>query len=328
MENYQLFIEQFAPIQDCIKGRKNGLTPLKTGQVRIAMAYSPINPSDLIPVSGAYRHRVTLPSLLGYEGIGRVVEVADSKDANLLGKRVLPLRGEGIWQRFVICLEEHVVEIPDSISDVEATVAYINHLTAWILCKEVFNLKGEDTLLINAGNSFIGSVIAQLSKIIGFHLISIVRKAEQKERLEKLGIKDVLPSDGENIYREVLQLTNGQGVRAAVDSVGGNAGTELARCVSEGGFFRTIGLLSGKQVDWPFISSQFPISAEVFHLRHSLAKVNRTEWLSYFDQLFEWIGSGQLVLSEPSDIFSIEDYKKALVAQAEPDRQGKILFIF
>ncbi|WP_455462183.1 zinc-binding dehydrogenase [Streptococcus salivarius] len=174
----------------------------------------------------------------------------------------------------------------------------------------------------------IGSIFAQLSKIMGFQLISIVRKTEQKERLEKLGIKVVLSSDGENIHREVLQLTKGQGVRAAVDSVGGNAGTELARCVSEGGFFRTIGLLSGKQVDWPFIGSQFPISAEVFHLRHTLAKVNRTEWLSYFVQLFDLITSGQLVMPEPSAIFPIEDYKKALKAQEEPGRQGKILFKF
>lgn len=328
MENFQLYIDQFGPIQDCIKARKNELTPLKDGQVRVAMSYSPINPSDLIPVSGAYRHRISLPSLLGYEGIGRVVEVADVRDANLLGKRVLPLRGEGTWQRFVTCLAEHVIQVPDSISDVEAAMAYINPLTAWILCKEVFDLKAEDTLLINAGNSLIGSIFAQLSKIMGFQLISIVRKAEQKERLEKLGIKVVLSSDGENIYREVLQLTNGQGVRAAVDSVGGNAGTELACCVSEAGFFRTIGLLSGKQVDWPFICSQLPISAEVFHLRHTLAKVNRTEWLDYFNQLFALVVSGQLVMPEPSAIFPIEDYKNALKAQEESGRQGKILFKF
>ena len=172
----------------------------------------PINPSDLIPVTGAYRHRISLPSLLGYEGIGRVVEVADLRDTDLLGKRVLPLRGEGTWQRFVTCLAEHVIQVPDNISDFEATMAYINPLTARILCKEVFDLKAEDTLLINAGNSFIGSIFAQLSKIMGFQLISIVRKTEQKERLEKLGIKVVLSSDGENIHREVLQLTKGQGV--------------------------------------------------------------------------------------------------------------------
>ena len=117
---FNYILTKFGPIQDCIKARKNELTPLKDGQVRVAMSYSPINPSDLIPVSGAYRHRISLPSLLGYEGIGRVVEVADVRDANLLGKRVLPLRGEGTWQRFVTCLAEHVIQVPDSISDVEA----------------------------------------------------------------------------------------------------------------------------------------------------------------------------------------------------------------
>lgn len=144
MENFQLYIDQFGLIQDSIKARKNGLTPLKDGQVRVAMSYSPINPSDLIPVTGAYRHRISLPSLLGYEGIGRVVEVADVRDADLLGKRVLPLRGEGTWQRFVTCLAEHVIKVPDNISDIDAAMAYINPLTAWILCKEVFDLKAED----------------------------------------------------------------------------------------------------------------------------------------------------------------------------------------
>ncbi len=51
--------------------------------------------------------------------------------------------------------------------------------------------------------------------------------------------------------------------------------------------------------------------------RHTLAKVNRTEWLDYFDQLFALIASGQLVMPEPSAIFPIEDYKNALKAQEE-----------
>lgn len=90
-------IEEIGLIQDVIKGRKNELTHLKTRQVYVAMVYSSINPSDLIPVYGAYRHRILLPSLLGYEGMGRLVEVTDLRDTDLLRKRVLPLRGEGIW---------------------------------------------------------------------------------------------------------------------------------------------------------------------------------------------------------------------------------------
>lgn len=294
----------------------------------MAMLYAPINPSDLIPVTGAYRHLITLPSLLGYEGVGRVVEIADSRDANLLGKRVLPLRGEGTWQRFVTCTREQLILVPDGLADVTAAQAYINPLTALVLCKEVFNLKPGDSLLINVGFSSIGKIFSQLSQVMDFHLISVVRKTEQKAHLEKNGVTVIVSSDGEGVYDRVMALTNGQGVFAAVDSVGGNAGTELACCVEEKGYFRTIGLLSGQQVDWPYICRQLPISAEVFHLRHILASSSQEDWQSYFNDLFNLMLSGQLILPKPSAIFPIEDYKKALTAQEEPGRQGKIMFQF
>ena len=41
MENFQLYSDQFGPIQDFIQSRKNEMTPLKDGQVRVAMLYSP-----------------------------------------------------------------------------------------------------------------------------------------------------------------------------------------------------------------------------------------------------------------------------------------------
>ena len=161
-----------------------------------------------------------------------------------------------------------------------------------------------------------------------FHLISVIRKTVQKAHLEKYGVTVIVSSDGKDVYDRVIVLTNGQGVRTAVDSVGGTAGTELARCVKDKGYFRTIGLLSGQQVDWPFICSQLPISAEVFHLRHTLASSSQEDLQSYFNDLFNLMLSGQLILAKPAAIYPIEDYKKALEEQEEPGRQGKIMFQF
>ena len=90
--------------------------------------------------------------------------------------------------------------------------------------------------------------------------------------------------------------------------------------------FEPLGSYLVNKLTGHFICSQLPISEEVFHLRHTLAKVNRTEWLDYFNQLFALVVSGQLVMPEPSAIFPIEDYKNALKAQEESGRQGKILF--
>jgi len=70
---------------------------LSANKLRVSMLCAPVNPSDLIPIHGAYSHRIALPAVAGYEGVGRVME-APQAYASLIGKRVLPLRGEGTWQ--------------------------------------------------------------------------------------------------------------------------------------------------------------------------------------------------------------------------------------
>lgn len=40
------------------------------------MLASPSNPSDLMPIRGSYSHRISLPSIPGYEGVGVVEDTA------------------------------------------------------------------------------------------------------------------------------------------------------------------------------------------------------------------------------------------------------------
>jgi NADPH:quinone reductase-like Zn-dependent oxidoreductase len=45
------------------------------GEVEIRILRAAINPSDLIPVTGAYRSRTTLPFVPGFEGVGEIVRL-------------------------------------------------------------------------------------------------------------------------------------------------------------------------------------------------------------------------------------------------------------
>jgi len=47
------------------------------GEVEIRIRRAAINPSDLIPVTGAYRSRTTLPFVPGFEGVGEIVRMGD-----------------------------------------------------------------------------------------------------------------------------------------------------------------------------------------------------------------------------------------------------------
>ena len=45
------------------------------GDVEVALSLAAINPSDLIPVTGAYSARTSLPFVPGFEGFGTVTRV-------------------------------------------------------------------------------------------------------------------------------------------------------------------------------------------------------------------------------------------------------------
>ena len=150
---------KFGNPKDVLQVEYKNIEPLKENEVLVRMLVRPINPSDLIPITGAYAHRIPLPNIPGYEGVGIVEDVGAGVTRELIGKRVLPLRGEGTWQEYVKTSADFVVPIPDSIDDFTAAQMYINPLTAWVTCTETLNLQRNDVLLVNACGSAIGHLL-------------------------------------------------------------------------------------------------------------------------------------------------------------------------
>ena len=84
---------KFGNPKDVLQVQYKNIEPLKDNEVFVRMLVRPINPSDLIPITGAYAHRIPLPNIPGYEGVGIVEDVGAFVSRELIGKRVLPLRG-------------------------------------------------------------------------------------------------------------------------------------------------------------------------------------------------------------------------------------------
>src|SRR5271169_1319118 len=58
-------------------------------QVLIGVEFSPINPNDLMVAQGIYAFRPPLPTVIGNEGVGRVLAVGPVVESVRLGDRVL-----------------------------------------------------------------------------------------------------------------------------------------------------------------------------------------------------------------------------------------------
>lgn len=325
MKVKSLKIYEYGNPKEVIRVENKTITPPTPQEILVRMLARPINPSDLIPIWGKYAHRITLPTVPGYEGVGIVEAVGSLVSPQLLGQRVLPLRGEGTWQEVVKTQAEFAVAIPADMDNFTAAQMYINPLTALVTCTEVLKLRSSDVLLVNACGSAIGHIYAQFAKLLGFQLIAVTRNGRHTDALQQLGANYVIDTSYMPLYETVMALTNGRGADAAIDSIGGDTGNQLAFCVKPGGNFLAIGLLSGVQVDWTNIVKEAKVQARMFHLRHWQLQSTTEKWQQFMQHLINLVHNRSLTMMNVNAYFPLLDIHKAIDAvESSHTNKGKV----
>ncbi|MCY9206323.1 zinc-dependent alcohol dehydrogenase family protein [Bacillus atrophaeus] len=327
MDNVSLIYREFGdPLQrlQLYTGEK---FPLQPNEILVKMIASPINPSDLIPIRGAYSHRIKLPSVAGYDGVGIVVDHGKDVSGSIIGKRVLPVRGEGTWQQYVTTKSYYAIEVPPSISDEDASQLYINPLTAWFICTESLRVQPNEMVLMNGGGTSIAGLFAQISSILGFRLIVITRNSRKVSKLQKLGAWRVIDASKGSISEQISDCC-GRSVDHAIDSVGGESGELLAGALKPQGTFISFGLLSGIPNDWRKFHDIYRVSPQLFALRLWNERHSVSEYRNRFSEVIKLFESGRMVMNAPEKIYDFEDFHDALKHYEQPGLNGKILLNF
>ncbi|MBE9430369.1 zinc-dependent alcohol dehydrogenase family protein [Staphylococcus epidermidis] len=326
MQYGSLIYRSFGSPLDVLELHEETFQKLKPKHALVKMIAAPINPSDLIPIQGAYSHRIMLPQVAGYEGVGIVIEVSSKQYSHLLGKRVLPLRGEGTWQEYLQSPESLLIPIPESIDDFTAAQLYINPITALVVCTEKLQLKNGQTLIMNACGSSIASIIIQLSKILGFKVIALTSNLKKEQELLQLGAVKVFDYANKNLQHDVMKYTSGVGVDAGIDFIGGEKGNTLASNIQRGGVYLSLGLLSGTPVDWSYIKQSKEVMPQLFHLRHWNQDIDVNKWHSTFSRLINLIETNKLTIAKPEIIYDFQEIQQALsYLNTQTKRNGKVV---
>lgn len=218
----------------------------KSGEVLVRMLASPINPSDLMMVRGVYSYTPTLPATPGFEGVG----VVEASGGGVLGwyqkgKRVaVASQKAGCWAEYVVIPAKQAVPIPASLPIEQAASAFVNPTTAYVMTQRVLQVPARECLLQTAAASAVGKMVIRLGTKLAFKTINVVRRKEQKQELLDLGADAVVATDEEDLTNAVVWLTNGAGVRYALDPVGGEVGSAAAKCLGKGGKLLIYGSLA------------------------------------------------------------------------------------
>ncbi|MGX5721373.1 zinc-dependent alcohol dehydrogenase family protein [Shinella zoogloeoides] len=285
------------------------------GAVEIRIRRAAINPSDLIPVTGAYRSRTTLPFVPGFEGVGEVTRLGEGVTGLAAGQRVLPIGTSGLWQEYLVRPAERCFAVPDDLSDDQAAMAYVNPLTAFRLIDAVkthFGTTSGQRIGVTAAASAIGRMLLALLADAGFRPVALVRSAATAARLGET-------FDGEIVVQSTLLLDG------VLDAVGGASGDALFRQMRPGGAFIQYGALSGAQLDPALVMiRREEVAFSFLWLRNWVHSAPRAAIEAAFAGSFAGIRAG-ILGSAVDSVFSLPDLPAALARQDDPSRAGKVL---
>jgi NADPH:quinone reductase-like Zn-dependent oxidoreductase len=168
----------------------------------------------------------------------------------------------GVAGETAIVPSDHLIEMPDNISFVEAAATWLAYLTAYGAAAPNGVVRPGDFVLVNAASSSVGLALIQTLHTLGAYSIAVSRTSAKRQALLDLGADHVVAMDGGNMVAEVKAITGG-GVRLAFDAVAGRGVMQLAEAtayngtVIVGGYLGTdmFGYADGHPTPFPFIEA-------------------------------------------------------------------------
>jgi len=176
----------------------------------------------------------TLPSVIGNEGVGRVLAVGPGVTHVKVGDRVLaPLNGP-TWTERAVFPAQDLFALPEGADARQLAMAVINPPTAALILSEFVDLKPGDWVVQNAANSGVGRAVIAFAKKRGLRTINLVRRPELVEELKAAG-GDVVLVDGPDAPAYVRAAVGTALPRLGIDAIGGSATPSLAKLLGTGG---------------------------------------------------------------------------------------------
>lgn len=302
------------------------------GELRVRMLCSPVNPSDLLFISGQYTTKPAFPQVPGFEGVG-VVEASGGglRGRFFRGKRVVVLNQQGgTWGQQTIVPATQVVPVPSGFTDQQAATSFVNPMTAWLMTQRVLQLPSDAWLIQTAAGSILGRMIIKLGQHLGFRTINIVRSEDAAQRCESVGARHIIKWDEatqsvDDLQRQVHAATGGESVRYAIDAVSGLTGTAVLQCLSDHGRFLAYGTLSTKTMTIAtrqMMSRQ--LSIDSFWLGHRMKTMNLVTKLRVIRKVQSLILSG--VLDTPVEaVYPLSHFQDAINKAQTNNGGGRVL---
>lgn len=273
------------------------------GQARVRHTGIAVNFIDIYFRTG--RYPAQLPSGLGSDAVGVVEAVGPGVTDIAAGDRVGYLIGpQGAYSDVRVMPAEVLIRLPDGISDATAATLMMKGMTAQYLFRQVFPLKGGETILYHAAAGGVGLIACQWARAMGVTMIGTVSTDEKAAIAKANGCAYTIVTSRENIAERVKEITGGKGVPVVFDSVGKDTLEASLNCLQPRGALVSNGTSSGPVViDTMLLAAKGSLWVTRPAMMHYI--MPRAHMLEMADEVFGMVLAGKIT-SEASQTFPLE----------------------
>jgi NADPH2:quinone reductase len=191
------------------------------GEVRVKLATSGVNPSDVKARAGSTR-KIAYPRVIPHsDGAGEIDMVGDGVAGSRIGERVWTwnaqwLRAFGTCAEYVTLPSEQAVRLPGNASFEVGACLGIPAMTAYHAVAVARAAPGM-TLLVSGGAGAVGHYAVQFAKAAGANVITTISSPEKAKLAQAAGADHTIDYRRENVGERVMAITGKKGVEAVIE---------------------------------------------------------------------------------------------------------------
>jgi len=190
------------------------------GEVRVKLATSGVNPSDVKSRQGLAR-KIAFPRVIPQsDGAGVIDAVGDGVAASRIGERVWVWNGQ--WKRAFGTAAEYItlpaaqaVALPDAVSFAEGACLGIPAMTAYHAVA-LAQLGSGSRVLVSGGAGAVGQYVIQFAKMAGATVLTTVSSAEKAAAAREAGADHTIDYKHDDVGAKVKAVAP-EGVDAVIE---------------------------------------------------------------------------------------------------------------
>lgn len=217
------------------------------GEVRIRTKACGLNFAEVSARQGIYPDAPKPPSIVGYEVSGVIDQLGEGVTGLEAGMRVMAICRFGGHADTVCAPAHQVVPIPDAMSFEEAAAMPVNYLTAWQMLFGIRRIAKGDRVLVHMAAGGVGTASLQLCKSVEGVTTYGTASGGKHDYIRKQGCDHPIDYRTTDYVAAIKELTNGEGVDAVLDALGGKDWKKGYSILRPGGVLICFGLANAQQ---------------------------------------------------------------------------------